>query len=145
MQIAKTALLPFNCSDLFELVNDIESYPTFLEGCVGSEIIEQSPEQITAKLQLKKAGFADSFTTRNTLIANQSIDMELVSGPFSKLSGFWRFEPIGDKGCRISFELTFSIGGHLMNRFSEKIFAQVGNKMVASISEEAYRRYQPNL
>ena len=32
-QITRSALVPFSAKQMFDLVNDVESYPAFLPGC----------------------------------------------------------------------------------------------------------------
>ncbi|STT56091.1 oligoketide cyclase/lipid transport protein [Klebsiella pneumoniae] len=35
-QISRTALVPFSAEQMYQLVNDVKSYPDFLPGCTGS-------------------------------------------------------------------------------------------------------------
>lgn len=81
-QISRTATVPYSAEQMYKLVNDVKSYPEFLPGCVGSRVLESSPGQMTAAVEVSKAGISKTFTTRNTLISNQSILMHLVDGPF---------------------------------------------------------------
>ncbi|VEA30425.1 Ribosome association toxin RatA [Salmonella enterica subsp. enterica] len=66
---------------MYQLVNDVQSYPQFLPGCVGSRVLESSPAQMTAAVDVSKAGISKTFTTRNQLTRNQSILMHLVDAP----------------------------------------------------------------
>lgn len=34
-QISRTALVPFSVEQMYQLVNDVKSYPDFLPGCTG--------------------------------------------------------------------------------------------------------------
>ncbi|EGJ2231799.1 ubiquinone-binding protein, partial [Salmonella enterica] len=86
-QISRTALVPYSAEQMYQLVNDVQSYPQFLPGCVGSRVLESSPAQMTAAVDVSKAGISKTFTTRNQLTRNQSILMHLVDGPFKKLIG----------------------------------------------------------
>ena len=127
------------------MVNDIESYPKFLDGCIAATILEKSEDQITAKLKLRKAGIEETFVTRNRVVSEKLIEMELVEGPFTKLSGKWQFEPIGEVGCRVLFDLDFQMSSQLLGALSEKLFTSVANTMVAAISQEAHQRFIPNI
>lgn len=88
-QISRTALVPFSAEQMYQLVNDVKSYPDFLPGCTGSRVLELGPTQMTAAVDVSKAGISKTFTTRNTLTSNQSILMSLVDGPFK---ADWRLE-----------------------------------------------------
>lgn len=39
-QISRTALVPFSVEQMYQLVNDVKSYPDFLPGCTGSRVLE---------------------------------------------------------------------------------------------------------
>ena len=72
-QISRTALVPFSAEQMYQLVNDVKSYPDFLPGCTGSRVLELGPTQMTAAVDVSKAGISKTCTTRNTLTSNQSI------------------------------------------------------------------------
>ena len=48
--INQSALLPYSASQLFDLVNDIESYPEFMDGCLEAEILSKK-EMTVSKIQ----------------------------------------------------------------------------------------------
>ncbi|STU63222.1 oligoketide cyclase/lipid transport protein [Klebsiella pneumoniae subsp. ozaenae] len=89
-QISRTALVPFSAEQMYQLVNDVKSYPDFLPGCTGSRVLELGPTQMTAAVDVSKAGISKTFTTRNTLTSNQSILMSLVGWPVQEAD--WRLE-----------------------------------------------------
>ena len=76
--INKSALMAHPVSTIFALVADIESYPEFLPGCVGAEVLETTSDGVVARLDLAKAGVKQSFVTSNTNIANESIHLQLA-------------------------------------------------------------------
>ena len=112
-QISRTALVPYSAEQMYQLVNDVQSYPQFLPGCTGSRILESTPGQMTAAVDVSKAGISKTFTTRNQLTSNQSILMNLVDGPFKKLIGGWKFTPLSQEACRIEFHLDFEFTNKL--------------------------------
>lgn len=36
-QISRTALVPYSAEQMYQLVNDVQSYPQFLPGCTESD------------------------------------------------------------------------------------------------------------
>uniref|UniRef100_UPI00329A4428 SRPBCC family protein n=1 Tax=Salmonella enterica TaxID=28901 RepID=UPI00329A4428 len=54
-QISRTALVPNSAEQMYQLVNDEQAYPQFLPGCVGSRVLEPSPAQMTAAVDVSKA------------------------------------------------------------------------------------------
>jgi ribosome-associated toxin RatA of RatAB toxin-antitoxin module len=52
-QISRTALVPFSAEQMYQLVNDVKSYPDFLPGCTGSRVLELGPTQMTAAVDVQ--------------------------------------------------------------------------------------------
>lgn len=141
-QISRSALVPFSAGKMYQLVNDVDSYPQFLPGCTGSKILEQSEQQMTASVDVSKAGISKTFTTRNTLTENHRIAMQLVDGPFRKLSGGWIFTPLGDDACKVELNLDFEFSNMLVEMAFGRIFKELANNMVKAFSERAHEVYR---
>jgi ribosome-associated toxin RatA of RatAB toxin-antitoxin module len=109
--VIRSILVPHSAAKMYTLVNDVASYPKFLPWCGGSEILEHSDTHMKARVDISYMGVRQSFITSNTLDADRQIDLTLVSGPFSKLTGQWRFTQLGDVGCKVEFELNYAFEG----------------------------------
>jgi len=140
-QISRTALVPYSSEQMYQLVNDVKSYPEFLPGCVGSRVLESSPGQMTAAVEVSKAGISKTFTTRNTLISNQSILMHLVDGPFKSLMGGWKFTPLTEDACQIEFNLDFEFTNKLIELAFGRVFKELASSMVQAFSQRAKEVY----
>jgi ribosome-associated toxin RatA of RatAB toxin-antitoxin module len=141
-QVKRSALLPYSCEQMFDVVNDVISYPVFLPWCDASEIIEQSDREMVARLTLAKAGMRQSFTTRNRLERPNAIDMGLVDGPFRSLEGHWRFSALGDDGCKVDMNLRFDFSSKLANMALGKVFEQAADSLVDAFCIRAEKLYQ---
>ncbi|PLV50008.1 type II toxin-antitoxin system RatA family toxin [Erwinia sp. B116] len=140
-QISRSALVPFSAEQMYRLVNDVDSYPAFLPGCTGSRVLESSPQQMTASVDVSKAGISKTFVTRNTLTDNQSIHMQLVDGPFRKLSGGWRFTPLSDEACKVELNLEFEFTNMLVELAFGRIFKELASSMVQAFTQRAKEVY----
>lgn len=141
-QISRTALVPYSAEQMYQLVNDVKSYPQFLPGCSGSRVLDESDSQMMAAVDVSKAGISKTFTTRNTLVSNQSIIMQLVDGPFRKLMGGWKFTPIGDEACRIEFQLDFEFTNKLIELAFGRVFKELAGNMVQAFTVRAKEVYR---
>lgn len=141
-QISRTALVPYSAEQMYQLVNDVESYPQFLPGCSGSRVLDESDSQMMAAVDVSKAGISKTFTTRNILVSNKSIMMQLVDGPFRKLMGGWRFTPLGDDACRIEFQLDFEFTNKLIELAFGRIFKELASNMVQAFTLRAKEVYR---
>ncbi|HAS16182.1 MAG TPA: ubiquinone-binding protein, partial [Idiomarina abyssalis] len=112
--IQKSALVSYSAKQMFDLVNHVEAYPEFVPGCAASRVLESSGQQKVASLDISKAGISKTFTTRNTLHEPERIDMDLVNGPFKKLTGGWVFTPLADDACKVELKLDFEFSSRLL-------------------------------
>lgn len=136
-EIHRSALMLYPAQSMFELVNDIESYPRFMEGCVGAEVLSRTDQLIEARLHLAKAGIRQSFTTRNRLSSSSVIDMELLEGPFERFEGRWSFEVLRDDACKVSLRLAFRLSNSLASRAARQLFESVANGLVEAVCRRA--------
>lgn len=140
-KISRSALVPYSAEQMYRLVNDVDSYPEFLPGCSGSRVLSASSDQMTASVDVSKAGISKTFVTRNTLTDNQSINMQLVDGPFKKLSGGWRFTPLGEQACKVELNLDFEFTNMLVELAFGRIFKELASSMVQAFTQRAKEVY----
>lgn len=140
-KIKKSALVAYSAQQMYDLVNDVDSYDTFLPGCRRSEVLEKSDSHMLAKMLLNKVGVEQELITYNTLTPARRIDMALSDGPFKSLQGGWRFTPLSDEACKIELELDFTFSSRLVEFAFGKVFKALANNMVHAFSERAKRVY----
>lgn len=140
-RIERSALITYSDRHMFDLVNDIEAYPSFMNGCVGAQVLERSDEELIARLDLSRMGFKHSFTTRNRLQAPTLMTMELVEGPFLNLMGEWRFKALSSTASKVGFSVEFELDNKLVSGAVGKVFEQVANEMVDGICARARNLY----
>ncbi|KFK96703.1 MULTISPECIES: type II toxin-antitoxin system RatA family toxin [unclassified Serratia (in: enterobacteria)] len=140
-QISRSALVPFSAEQMYQLVNDVHSYPDFLPGCTGSRVIAYSHNEMTAAVDVAKAGISKTFTTRNTLHDNQRINMQLVDGPFRKLMGGWQFTALSPEACKVELHLDFEFTNKLIELAFGKVFKELAGNMVQAFTQRAKEIY----
>ncbi|WGL16207.1 type II toxin-antitoxin system RatA family toxin [Microbulbifer bruguierae] len=140
-KIERSALVMFSAEQMFDLVNDVASYPQFLPGCRGAEILRQDENTLEARLDLSRAGFSQSFVTRNRLQRPQKMELALVDGPFSEFNGCWTFTPLAENACKVAFSLAFSAQNRLLGAAAGKLFSGIANQMVDAMCERAKQIY----
>ncbi len=131
--------MPYPASLMYELVNDVESYPKFLPWCPRAELLSHADAEVTARLTLARGGLRTSFTTRNALTPRERIDMRLQDGPFRHLQGIWTFSE-RPHGCRVALDMEFEVKGSFRFLPLSAVFAEVCGRLVQSFVAEAHRR-----
>jgi len=142
--VKKSVLLWYSPAEMYRLVTDIPAYPQFLPWCERAEVLAQDGPDTTARLSLSYAGVKQAFTTRNSNVADESVRMALVDGPFSQLEGIWLFKPIGDgkaAACRIEFELSYAFSNRALQAVVSPVFDRIANTFVESFVKRAAQVY----
>ncbi len=140
-EITKTATVPYSPTEMFRLVNDIESYAQFLPWCTDTKILHKAETQVTATVSLAMGKLRQSFTTENTMESDRLINMRLVTGPFKKLEGSWGFQPHNDNGCLIKLHMDFEFENKLLKYTLGGAFNKIVNSLVAAFAERAQQVY----
>ena len=136
-EIHRFALVPHSPAQMFGLVRDVHRYPEFLPWVQGAEVHENAETVQVATLDVKVAGLSRRFTTRNALVPNESLAMELERGPFDELSGRWEFRPLGGDGTRVSLDLSFHLPGSMLMLPFQRGFGRVADRMVDDFCRRA--------
>lgn len=140
-EVNKATVVPYTSKQMYQLVDDIESYPIFLPWCSEGKILNRKENTVTATLCLSLGGMAWSFTTRNTIQAQQRINIELLTGPFKSLNGYWQFDPHNEHGCLIQLYICYEFKNSLINHLAGKIFYRVLDKLIDSFKQRAGQIY----
>ena len=140
--VNRSALLPYSAHDMYCLVNDVASYPQFMDGCSSVEIIEHTDQLMRATLCLKKAGMEVSFTTCNQLVADTSIEMCLQDGPFKTFNGLWHFKALSDSACKLTLDLEFEFKSRTLAKLATGMFSGVSSNLVDSLCKRADEIYK---
>lgn len=141
-RISRSALVLHTAEQMFDLVNDVRRYPEFLQGCESTHVIDESEDFIEARLTLAKAGFEQSFTTRNELSRPEAMKISLVEGPFSKFTGTWHFQKLSDEACKVTLELEFEMASRIAGAAMGALFKQVAGMMVDAFVKRAKEIYE---
>ncbi len=139
--ISRNALLPYTSQQIFDLVNDVEAYPEYMDGCVGTQVLRRTDTVLEARLDLARGGLKQSITTRNRMVAGECIILELVDGPFNFFEGRWEFVQLGDAACKVSLHLEFTAGNAVVGVAAAKLFDRVTNNLVDALGRRAKQIY----
>jgi len=145
-QVRKSVLLWYSPHQIYQLVTDIERYPEFLPWCERVEILGRDEQMVTARLHLAYGGLRHAFTTRNAMVPDQSVDIDLIDGPFSMLDGLWRFVPLplaaladgaAETACKIEFDLRYAFSNVVLEAAISPVFDRIANTFVDSFVKRA--------
>ena len=128
--MAQAARIPVHLNSMSVCLADILAGPIPLEHWRDGEVLEGSVE-------MHIAGLRRSFRTRNRMREYEAIEMELVDGPFSHLSGGWQFRSHGHLGSKVSLEVEFEIKSRTTNQLLGRSFEAICNSLVDAFVRRA--------
>ena len=90
----KSILVQHGASQMYRLVDDIESYPEFLPWCSNSKVFNRGSEHVDASLTIDFHGVRQEFITRNNIRYARKMEIDLIKGPFKSLHAKWQFQDL---------------------------------------------------
>jgi ribosome-associated toxin RatA of RatAB toxin-antitoxin module len=144
--VKKSVLLWYTPHEIYRLVTDVEKYPEFLPWCERVDVLGRDEQGPTARLHLAYAGIRHAFTTRNVQVADESVHLMLVDGPFSLLDGMWRFVPlplpaasggVDSVACKIEFGLRYEFSNAILEAAISPVFDRIADTFVDSFVRRA--------
>jgi len=132
-EIKHSALVAQPPVRLFELINDIDSYPSFIPWCTHAKVLSRTDREIVATIGVQRGPLQSEFTTRNVLEPDSRVSMHLVTGPFKMLEGEWLLTPISlpeGTGCKVQLTMKFAFKNPLTAMLFEQKFAETTSALM---------------
>lgn len=103
MDITRSALLAQPPERLFALVEHAEDYPSFLPWCTEAVILERREDFVRARVGFGFRGLDSHMLAEVDKQPHAAMQVRCSGWPFDGFVGDWRFEPLGEAGCRVTF------------------------------------------
>jgi len=140
--VKRSAIVAHTPADMFRLVADVDSYPSFLPWVTDSAVHSDTGDVVEASIEFARGPVKQSLTTRNEMEKDRAIEMSLVKGPFKALHGRWDFEAVGDDGCKISLQISFDFSNKVVQGTFGTVFNQIANTLVDAFCRRANEVYK---
>jgi len=137
--IQRTIEVEASAEKLYEVVFDIEQYPSFLTWCDSSEILSIEDHLVTASLTINILGFKSTITTLNKLYRPTKIEMSLQEGPFKSLKGTWLFEEVALEKTRVSYTMKYQIANPITDLMVKQKLSSFIDQFVREFVEKFKR------
>jgi ribosome-associated toxin RatA of RatAB toxin-antitoxin module len=139
--VNKSILVPYSAERMYALVDQVEHYPEFLPWCGGTAVELRTENMTRAEIRIDYHGIKQAFKTENLKTPSSLIDIRLVSGPFRRLEGHWRFHALAENGCKIEFRLHYEFSSKLLEKLVGPVFNYIANSFVDAFLARAEQRY----
>ena len=145
---SETLSLKYSSDQMFNLVADIENYPSFIPWCNAVSVISRTENKndgynvLVADMNVSFKVFKERFSSRVTLYpSSKCINVEYINGPFKFLSNKWEFTDCID-GCTINFNVEFEFKSRIMQRLIGVVFQEAMRRIVRSFEQQANFLYR---
>ena len=128
---------------IFDVIANIENYPTFLPWCIGArstETYELSDIIIKrAELVIAFKSFRESFISEIQLNKkNWTINIQSNKRPFKSLKGQWIIQEKGNH-CEVSFEIKFEFKSIILENIIGVVFFNAVKSIVKAFEEQCLK------
>ena len=141
--VQRSVLVEYGAEQMYALVDDIASYPRFLPWCGGTDIVSREPGRTVATIKIDFRGLNQQFTTENQTTPHSQIRIRLLSGPFRRLDGEWRFQELAPGACKVNLNLEYEFSGQLLDRLLGPVFHHIADTLVDAFVKRAEAVYGP--
>ena len=121
---------------VFETLSDVEEYKTFIPYCIDSKIIEEQSDYSLVTLNLEFFGIQTSFTTKNVVKKNESIEIDLIEGPFEKFKSSWRLQKVDQQTTNLSFEMSYQMRNKILEMALKNNLKSVSDSIVRAFKSK---------
>jgi len=135
--VERSVLVLHSASQMFDLVADVEKYPQFMPWCGGATVSAHDAHGMQASITISFAGLKQTFTTRNKHQYPTCIELELVDGPFSALTGKWEFISLSQDACKVLFTLNYQFSNRTLETLVGPIFNRIASSFIDSFTQRA--------
>lgn len=139
-------VLPYTPDQLFALVGDVERYPEFVPWITSMRTWNrrestEGVDHVDAEAGVGFSFLKERFATRVRRDARErQIDVNLLSGPFRRLTNRWRFLP-DEAGARIEFDIDFQFKSRLLEGLLSANFHHAVERLMSCFEDRAKALY----
>ncbi|WMY96394.1 MAG: SRPBCC family protein [Arsenophonus sp.] len=143
-KFTRSFFMSYSAKNIFNLVNDVNSYSLFFPHCTHSKILNYHKNEMIAAIDISQYNLSKTFVTHNTFKKYQTIHMKLIQGPLHKLIGHWLFRSLNKNSCKIEFYLELEFSKQCVEIFFEQVLNGFAEKILIAFSkraDEVYNKY----
>jgi ribosome-associated toxin RatA of RatAB toxin-antitoxin module len=136
-RVEKSILIEYPAQRMFDLVEDVESYPSFLPWCSATRVDFRDDRRTVATLFVNFHGIRAHVTTENTKERPSWMSLKLVDGPFRHLEGEWCFKLLSEDACKVEFHISYEFSNRFFEIVLGRVFNQIANTFVEAFVKRA--------
>jgi ribosome-associated toxin RatA of RatAB toxin-antitoxin module len=139
-------VIPVPARALWEVVDDVESFPRLLPHVRALKVLERGPKfRVTSWEVALKCACVMRWVEREEIDADRfRIDRHAIKGDLTEFSGYWQIEPETDERSRLTLWVHFEIGipgmTQMADPLAERVLRDNSATTLSLIGKEAVQR-----
>lgn len=130
-----------DAEQLFAVAADVESYPRFIPWCSYAQIRYRDGNHLEVDNQFGAGPIQARFRSSAEMAPPHQLDITASDGPFRRFHLGWRFEPLGDGGCRVVVEYRMAFHSPLLHAMARMSQPEVERRAVQKFKERVRAVY----
>ena len=137
----ETRRLPYTPEQMFDLVADVGRYNEFLPWVAAVRIKSNGETEMVADLVVGFRALKERFTSHVAKTRPRHIHVDYLDGPLKYLRNDWTFEPDGEGGTILGFNVDFEFKSRIFEALAGQMFGMAFKKMVGAFETRAAKLY----
>lgn len=143
-------VMPFTCTQVFDIAADIERYPDFMPWWIAASIVRRQDdtgdvEHVDVEQVLGRGPVRVRFASRAVLQRPQRIEISSTDPQFRKLDLVLRVLPDPQGGCSLAVTLELQLQSVWLQQLVRGLLARTMDEVIAAYEARAHRLYgQPS-
>jgi ribosome-associated toxin RatA of RatAB toxin-antitoxin module len=142
VEVSESTPLPIE--QVWDVINDVESYPLLMEHVRSLEVLERGPHHRVTSWEVDLKGCIMRWVEREEIDPTRyRIEYRQVKGDLAVFEGYWQLERMEDQTSRAILLVRFDIGipmlSDMLNPVAERTIRESSQKMLMSLAEHAVR------
>lgn len=138
--LRRSALVAVPAERMFAVIDRVEDYAAFLPWFVAAHDVKRSDAMVAATVEVGWKHLHFKVRTRNPKTPPERMEIHLEDGSFRHFSGLWELKPLGSRGCRVEFTLSYELAVPGAERVAGSIIDHAADRMVDAFIERAESR-----
>ena len=133
--------LRYTPEQVFDLIADVEQYPTFLPGWESVFVRRRSADSMDVEQRVWLGPFNMRFATRATLKRPHEIVIHAHEGAFKHLSLRWSFSDDNQSGCVVRLTVSWKHRSRWVETVLATLMQRMPGRIIDSFAARARERY----
>ncbi len=141
VNLERSVLIHHDAERMRALVEDVESYPSFLPWCRDASLRSGPDSATIGALTIDFRGVRQTLVTENVAAGTDALRMRLISGPFKSLDGEWQFKSLGPGASKVTLRLHYDFSSRLLQAAIGPVFRHITSTLIEAFVRRADQLY----